>query len=361
MSAFRGFALPRSLALGFKPSRTPGLLWVALGILCGPATLGLISSTMLAQLDPVVSMALAVLGAFVGAGFITSRHPFAALAGAFGQAFVTLAGVAAGMWFLLTNWQMPLSVDAVVAALVLGLCSAASAAVHGEQPRRPVEMIRAATLADLDDVPIIIAASVAVPLLADATQLSVILPLVTVAALTIGIAGFLLFSRTDSAAERGVIVTGTLLLLGGAAAYISASPLTTGLLAGMAWQRSMHPATLIGTDLERLQHPLLALLLIAAGASLQFSWALLWIAAPLILLRLSSKTAAGVLLSRHAGVSPGLTSAVLLPPGILGIALAFNFQQVLGSGETLLLSAVTVSTMLSEILARTVLSAEEVT
>ena len=359
MSAFRGLALPRSLALGFKPSRTPGLLWVALGILCGPATLGSVSATMFAQLDPIVSMALAVLGAFIGAGFVTSGHAVAAMAGALSQAFITLVGVSAGMWFLLASWQVPLPVDVTVAALILGLCSAASAAIQTDHPQSS-DMIRAATLADLDDVPIIIAASVAVPLLAGVTRLSVTLALVIVAALTIGLAGLLLFSRADSSAERGVIVTGTLLLLGGAAAYISASPLTSGLLAGMLWQRFVRPATLIGTDLERLQHPLLALLLIAAGASLQFSLALLWIAAPLILLRLSSKTAAGMLLSRHAGVSPGLTGAVLLPPGILGIALAFNFQQVLGSGETLLLSAVTVSTMSTEVLARTVLSTEEV-
>ena len=359
MTLFGGFSLPRRLALGFKPSRTPGLLWITLGLLLGPASSNVIPSAVLARLDPVVSMALAVLGAFVGSGFVTHGRAPASVAGAIGQASVTVLGVAAAMWFLLTQWQMTLAVEVTVAALILGLCSAGSAAIHTQEPASP-DMMRAATLADLDDVPIIIAASIAIPWLGVVTDTWITLGVAVGAALTIGVAGLLLLSRADSTAERGVVVTGTLLLLSGAAAYITTSPLTAGLVAGMLWQRQMRAATPTSTHIERLQHPLLALLLIAAGASLQFSWALVWITAPLVLVRLSSKTVGGMLVSPLVRVSPGLASAALVPPGILGIALAFNFQQVLGSGGTILLSAVTVSTMLSEVLARTVLSAEEV-
>jgi hypothetical protein len=215
-------------------------------------------------------------------------------------------------------------------------------------------------LADLDDVPIIIGAAIAIPLLGGVQGMWTALGASVLAAVIIAIVGLLLFWRATSRAERGVVITGTLLLLGGAAAFTTTSPLATGLVAGMMWQRYVRPATVVGSDIERLQHPLLAVLLISAGAYMQFSPALLWITPPLVIARLSSKTLGGVIFSPLVGVSPGLASVVLLPPGILGIALAFNFQQVIGGGETLLLSVVTVSTLASEILARTVLTTEEV-
>lgn len=352
------FGLPRRLALGFSPSRTPGLVFVAVGIVLGPAATNLISPNVLAQLDPVVSMALAVVGTFIGAGFASTRHARAALAGAVGQAGVTFAGVAAAMWFLLMQWQMPLPVELTTAVLVLGVCSATSAAIYPKGRNSP-QMLEAATLADLDDVPIIIFATIAIPFAGGVENIWTTIAVTVVGGITIAFAGVLLFSRVETTAERGVVVTGTLLLLGGAAAYTNTSPLTTGLLAGVLWQRYARGVALVGSDFERLQHPLLALLMIAAGASMQFSWALLWIAAPLVILRLSGKTLGGLLFARVAHLPAGLLSTVLLPPGILGIALALNFQQVLGGGETLLLSAVTASTMLCEVLARTVLSREE--
>jgi hypothetical protein len=355
---FVPFGVPRRLALGFSPSRTPGLVFVAIGIIVGPSVSNVVSPTVLAQLDPVVSMALAVVGTFIGAGFASTRHTRPSLVGALGQAAVTFAGVAAAMWFLLMQWQMPLPVDLMTAVVVLGICSATSAAIYPRGQNSP-QMLEATTLADLDDVPIIIFATAAIPLAAGIPAVWTTILVTVLGAVTIAVAGLLLFSRAETTAERGVVVTGTLLLLGGAAAYTNTSPLTTGLLAGVLWQRYSREATFVGSDFERLQHTLLALLLIAAGATMQFSWALLWLAAPLVILRLSGKTLGGLLFARVAHLPAGLLSTVLLPPGILGIALALNFQQVLGGGETLLLSAVTASTMLCELFARAVLSREE--
>jgi hypothetical protein len=358
MKGFVAFALPRRLALGFSPSRTPGLFFVAVGFVLGPAVSNVLSADVVAQLDPVVSMALAIAGAFIGAGFGSTRHPGAALVGALGQATVTFAGIAVAIWFLLSRWQMPLPVDLVTAAVILGICSAASAAIHPLGSDSP-QMTHAATLADLDDVPIIVVATFAVPIVGGVVPLAPTLAFTVLGAVTIALAGVLLFSRADTTAERGVVVTGTLLLLGGAAAYTNASPLTTGLIAGLLWQRSTRTAAFIGRDFERLQHPLLALLMLAAGATMQLSWPLLWLAAPLAILRISGKTLGGLLFARIARLPAGLLSTVLLPPGVLGIALALNFQQVVGGGDTLLLSAVTVSAMLNEVFARFVLSRED--
>lgn len=360
MTVFPPLTLPRRLALGFSPSKTPGLLFVAIGVILGPTVMDAISTRVLAQLDPVVSMALAVLGVFVGAGFATTRHAPASLFGALGQAALTFGGVTLTMALLLQRWQMPLPVTVTVAAITLGLCSAASAAIY-PVGGRSVQMSKAATLADLDDVPIILLGCVVVPLFAGVESWAQTVIVSSVGAIVVATAGVLLLSRVESVPERGVVITGTALLLGGTAAYVNASPLLAGLLAGILWTRLTPTAGVIGSELRRLQHPLLALLLITAGATIQWTSALLWLTAPLVLVRLAGKTLGGLVFARVARLPAGLLTTVLLPPGILGIALALNVQQAIGGGDTLLLSAVTASTMASELVARLVLSSEDVT
>ena len=358
MSVFGPLTLPRRLALGFTPSQTPGLLFVAVGILLGPAVSDAVSGDVLAQLDPVVSMALAVLGVFVGAGFASTRHAPAALVGALGQASITFGAVAATMALLLERWGMPLPASIGVTAIALGLCSAASAAIFPAGNHSPYTR-DAATLADLDDVPIILVACVIIPWFGGVASVLTTVAVSVVSTLVVATAGVLLLSRAEGAAERGVVITGTALLLGGTAAYANASPLLAGLLAGVLWTRLTPTAGVIGSDLRRLQHPLLALLMISAGATMQWSWALLWLTAPLVLVRLAGKTLGGLIFARVAQLPSGVLSTVLLPPGVLGIALALNVQQVIGGGDTLLLSAVTASTLASEVLARVVLAAED--
>jgi hypothetical protein len=46
---------------------------------------------------------------------------------------------------------------------------------------------------------------------------------------------------------------------------------------------------------------------------------------------------------------PGLLGTILVPPGVLGIALALNIQQVLATGNTMLVSAVAITTVVSEL------------
>lgn len=354
------FGLPRRLALGFTESATPGLLFVGIGALLGPEALNAITLDVLARLDPVVSMALAVVGVFVGAGFASATHTGRALGGAAGQGGLTFAAVWLAMAYLVWQWDLALPVSPAVAAAVLAMCSMASAAIL--PARGPAaEMREAAVIADLDDVPVVVLGSVVIPLLAGVPSLGISLLLGVAAAAVIAWAGLLLFHRAESAAERGAFVAGILLLLGGVAAYSSLSPLTTGFVAGVLWMRQRPAADreFVGPDLKKLQHPLLGLLLIAAGASMQWSWAALWLAAPLAIVRLAGKTAGALVFAGVARLSAGLLGAVLLPPGILGIALALNVQQVLG-GDTLLLSAVTAATMISELLARAVLSREDV-
>jgi hypothetical protein len=202
----------------------------------------------------------------------------------------------------------------------------------------------------MDDVPLVVLATFAVTAVA-ARPIGETTLLTVVAAIAAGTAGWLLFERARGAPERGVFVTGTVLLLGGIGAYLGSSPLLSGCVAGLIWVRTPGAADrIIGADLRRLQHPLVALLLIVAGASIQWTLALLWISAPLVLLRLTGKLLASAAAAWMTGVPAGLLATILVPPGVIGVAVALNVQQVLDSPNTLLLSGVTVAAGVSELL-----------
>jgi hypothetical protein len=57
-----------------------------------------------------------------------------------------------------------------------------------------------------------------------------------------------------------------------------------------------------------------------------------------------------VVVARLARVSPALLATVLLQPGVMGIALGLNVAQMLGDDYQWILSAVTASAVVSEIL-----------
>jgi hypothetical protein len=290
----------RRVALGIDEHAAPSMVFVGIGILLGPRLLNFVSMDVLAQFDPVISIALAVLGIFVGFGYVSARGAEKRkwVVGATFQAFVTVASVSTAMYFLLSGWKLPLPVDSFTAAIVLGICTAASAAMRVDAAGSQ-HLLTAADLADFDDLAVIALATVVVPLLAGGLSIALAVALALVVGLSIGAAGSLLFTRSQGTPERGVFVTGTVVLLGGAAAYASLSPLATGCIAGLLWARSQKStASLVESELRKLQHPLVALLLIVAGASIQFSYSLLWLAAPLVLFRFTGKLLGSVVLGR---------------------------------------------------------------
>lgn len=88
-------------------------------------------------------------------------------------------------------------------------------------------------------------------------------------ALIVAFAGWLLVGQTDSEREQQVFVIGALLLIGGAAAYLSLSALFAGLFAGILWSAAGDLARArIVKELDYFQHPLVVLLLLVAGASI---------------------------------------------------------------------------------------------
>ena len=341
--------------LGLGSSATPVAAYVAFGVVLGPRFLGVLSADVLSHLDAVVSVALAVFGLFAGFGLgaMSRRKSAGLLVGATVEATLTMAVVAVTMFVLVRRWVVPLPLDAGTFAILLGLCACASGAVRVSKSAR-AQIRQAVRIAELDDVPLILLGSFAVALVSSSGATVAHLLMTAAGATMVAIAAWLLVGRARTDAEHGVFVTGAIVLLGGIGASLGTSPLLKGLVAALIWQRAPGSVdAIIQSDLRKLQHPFVALLFIVAGAAVQWTLALLWIAAPLLLFRLTGKLVAAAVTARLTGVPAVLLSAVLVPPSAIGIALALNIQQVIGDRETLLLSAVTLAATVSELLATT--------
>ncbi len=326
-------------------------MFVLLGAGLGPYGLGILSRAAFTALDVVVSVALSVIGVFVGLGIASlggsrSRVVVSGVC----AAMITTAAVTGGLYLLISSWGLRLPIDPVAFAVILGICASASAAAHVSADAS-AELQRAVRLADVDDLPLILLGAVAVALLTDGSVL-VRLLMTAAAGAAIGVAGWLLFERAEGAAERGVFVAGAVLLLAGVGAYLSTSPLLSGCVAAIVWARAPGPADRItAADLRTLQHPLVALLLLVAGALLELDARVLWVAGSIVLLRVAGKLTASLAVAPLAQVSPALLATVLLPPGIVGIALALNVRQVLGADDGGIVAAATAAAVTSELLA----------
>jgi hypothetical protein len=342
------------LALGLSPTPLSGI-FLPIGIALGPEGLQLLSSHRLAFIDPVVSVALAALGVLIGLG-LDMRRPGEGrlLAAASLEAGLTIAVVAAGLWGLAAVTPLP-GLDIWLAAVVLGICAAASSTTPGGEggPQGQTIVDR---VGDLDDVlPILLGGFVLglirAPAPGDASWLTA---QAIGLALVIAWAGSLLVARASSDAEQGVFAIGTILLLGGTAEFLALSPLLAGLVAGAAWSTiGGGVRERIARDVSHMQHLLVVLLLLIAGASVGFTagLALFWVA--YVTLRAAGKIAGGWLLRLVAAGAgrdlPPRLGLRLLSPGVVAIAFALNAARVTGEQGNALLVIAVAGSILSEI------------
>jgi hypothetical protein len=167
----------------------------------------------------------------------------------------------------------------------------------------------------------------------------------------VGLAGWLLFERATPS-ERGLFVTGTILLLAGSGAYLGTSPLVSGCVAAVVWVRAPGTADrLTARDLQTLQHPLVALLLVIAGALIEWTAVVVWLTACVVVLRLAAKLLTSLAVGHRTAIPPALLATVLLQPGVMGIALSLNAGMLLGADYQWVVSTVAASTVISELLA----------
>lgn len=342
-------------ALGLRPLTAPVMVFIPLGVVLGPEVLGILPETALGYLDVVVSIGLATLGVFIGLAFgREGRQARVLFAAATTEACVTIVVVATAAMILLTAWQVPLDLPYLLIAGALGVCASASAApaVEAEDDRSARV---AARVADLDDVvPILLGGAILVVLRASGAVEMFEGTILTIAlGVAVGFAGWLLIEHAEGAAERGVFVLGSIAMLGGTAAHLGLSPLLTGMAAGWLWVVAPGRCDLLmASDLRKAQHPLVVLVLLAAGASLKLSVAGVWLFAPYLVFRLVGKLIGGWTASRIAAhVAPADLGAYLIPPGVIGIAFALNLAQVAGSPASSVVFAVACGALASELLA----------
>lgn len=340
-------------ALGLRPVTAPVVVFIPLGILLGPAGADIISRAALGHLDVVISVVLATLGVFIGIAAGTQSGSVRRLMTASTvEAAITILAVAGATYVLLSAWQMPIGMSYALVALTLGVCASASAAPSVEEFDNTARRV-AARVADLDDVLPIVLGGLVLSLLGAGDRSAVInLGLSLGIGLGVAASGLLLF-ELSAGAERDVFVLGTLALLGGAAAYLDLSPLLAGLSAGWLWAHAPgQTEQVVATHLGKVQHPLVVILLVTAGASLQLSMAGIWLFAPYLVFRTVGKLAGGWMAARLApGVAPSDLGAYLIPPGVIGIAFALNVLQVAPAAAMPLVFAVSAGAVVSELLA----------
>jgi hypothetical protein len=350
-AAPRGSWLLRTrLALGLSTTTIPALLLLA-GVAIGPSGLGFFSRNVLSYLDLIVSAALAALGILVGFGLDMRRAgEWRLLTAATVEAGLTILLVGAAV--LLAARVQPAAALPWTLALILGICASASATV----PASDLTAHRIVTrVGDLDDVLPIVLGGLALALAHEINSAAAAwLTLQTIAiALAVAAAGWLLVTRSASDGEQLVFAVGTVLLLGGMAEFLSGSALLSGLVAGAFWGWAGGGAReRLARDVQHMQHPLVVLLLLIAGARAAYSPAVLTIAIVYLVARLLAKLAGGWLVGRIVGSElPTRFGLYLLSPGVIAAAFALNAELVAAGPAGSVLGVVVAASIASDLLA----------
>ncbi len=290
-----------------------------LGIAAGPYGLHMLSPAVLSLLDPGIAMGLAMLGVFVGLSFNPRRRPTAGSVAASlvrtGTVMIPVATSVFATLLYLDAMQTPWWVLPVV----LGACAAVSESV---------------TDANADDVLMIGAGALVMAALRDPDPRSVafIVGALFVVALLVAAAGWLLVGQTHVEAEQHVFVVGSLLVLGGAAAYLGMSALLAGLVVGTAWNVAGDIAkTRITRDLYYFQHPLVVLVLIVAGAHATLSIDAFALAAVIIAVRAIARKTGSWLAARFPADTGPRES--LIAAGLIGIGIAIDIYRIAPGSE----------------------------
>lgn len=350
----RTFPTRLSSLFGWSTTSVPVALLLLMGMAIGPRGIGLLSADALAFLDPMLPVTLAALGVLIGLGVSVYRsHDGHLLAIAGIEAGLTTLVVAIGTMLiapaLMTVTGLPLGMLGAIA----GICAATSSIVPTGNPAEPGE--RSNHVIELD---VLLAIMFGGLVLASIRENSFILTLswagqACVVVLMLATAGWLLLTQSGSDTEQRVFTVASLLLVGGAADYLSLSALLGGLLGGVLWQRAGGQAReSMRRDALYVQHPLLVLLLLVAGASVEFGPASLGLAIVYVLLRTAGKLAGGWTARRFVPTAvPHQLSLRLLSPGVFGVAFALNTVRVAGPESSVLLTVAVLGTIGSELFA----------
>ncbi len=346
----RRFPWQTRLAVSWSTGSFPAVLLLLLGIGFGPEGLALLTPGVLTLIDPAVPVALAALGVVVGLGIPLRRSREGRLfAAATIESLVSGALVAGGTLLIAPAVTGSIALQTWMLALAAGICASTSSGMPSSAAgtRGPALRVK-----DLDARLPIVAGGL---LLVVTRGLSFEGGLVLAAqagavALVIAAAGWLLLNDTSSETEQRIFAVAALLLVGGVADYLSLSALLSGVIAGAFWQVAGGAAReAIGRDIGYVQHPLVVILLLAAGAQVAFSADVVAMAVAYVLFRTAGKLLGGWLATRISGLAlPGI-GLHLTSPGIFGVAFAMNAVRAFGTEMSALVAIVVIGTVGSQL------------
>jgi hypothetical protein len=342
------------LALGVAPTLQPGLFLVLLGVALGPRGLSVLTDTVLATIDPAVTVALAALGVYAALDLkLRGAREGRVLALASLEAAVTIVVVGVGLGLAHIGGPVGTGIPWLM-LLVAAICAAPSASPTVDAPTLPQSVTL--RIGELDDLLPLVGAGLSIAWLREGTTVGFASVVVQAGAIAIAIAfaARLLITATVSESEQRVFVIGALLLLGGAAAHLSLSALAAGLAAGLLWNLCGGAAVdQIGRDMRYLQPTCVVLLLVVAGARLSMSAESAGLAAGYAVLRLGGKLAAARVVRHLAPGLPQDAGIALAGPGLAALAIALDVLQTRGTQEAAEMFAVVVLGSLGgELLAR---------
>jgi hypothetical protein len=331
------------------------------GLAIGPQGINLLSTSMLSYLDPAVSAALAALGVLIGLGFDVRRAgEIRLLSAATVEAALVMVLVGAGV--ALTQFAQPmLNVPIWLMALILGICASASSTVPAANSSSADSV--ATRIGDLDDVLPIVLGGIVLAAIRETSPGGIGWITLQCIGLAMAVAygGWLLVAQSSSESEQRVFTIGAVLLLGGIAEFLSISALWMGLVAGIVWNVAGGNAReRIGAEIRYMQHPLVVLLLLIAGARTRSSGTVAIFVVVYSALRLIGKIAGGRVVARIISSElPARFGLFLISPGVIAVAFALNVQNTITTGGGELLSVVVGGSIVSELISRIIQSRNE--
>lgn len=341
-------------SLGWSATSAPVALLLVAGIALGPQGINLLTPAALSLLDPVVPVALAALGVLVGLGVGDRRaDDRRVLAAACLDTAVTMLVVSVGIAAVALAEGSTVARPFWALVLTSGICAATSLTLPTGNPLEPRSVVARVTEFGVL-LPIVVGGIVLASLRAGSSLGAVALVAqASGVTLALAAAAWLLLTRASSETEERVFAVAALLLVGGVADVLSLSALLGGLVAGVFWRLAgRQPRATISRDVLFVQHPLLVLVLLVAGARIDPSPASLGLAVGYLLARVAGKLAGGALAERVVGVTaPRDLGRHLLPPGLFGVAFALNAVTLVGAEASVLLTAVVVGTIGSDLAA----------
>lgn len=338
---------PRRTWFGWSATSLPVAPLLLLGVFLGPHGLFILTPAALAAVDPALPVAFATLGALIGL-MPGMQPPFRrALAGATLSVVVTTTVVALGFGIgAMLGGELPTTFWLV--PLTLGTAAASSLIVPTQ---RPLHRGLAFAGPEGEAVVSVLAGGLLIAFARQGGYLTTFVWLAQACAVVamLGLAGWLLLRHSVASAERRVFAVATLLLVGGAADALSSSALLGGLCAGVLWNVCGGPSRdSLHRDMLYALHPLIALVLVVAGARVEMSTAVLGMAAGYACLRTLARLASATLLVR---LEPDVAHVARVAPGIFGVAFVLTAYRALGPDLTIAVSVVVIGTVLSEVTA----------